>query len=130
MTSLSIGNLPLSIALPGRAGQLQAMGAAASLISELASNYDAYHAFLAQRLAALGPRPTNVSHPQSADYFQAWAEIENVVRCELILRACWDALNRRRTLDSPMNPDHGPAVGPNDQLLASQVIVAAQPSTP
>ena len=98
---LHIGGIRLSeVELPGRAGELQRGRATASLIRELGDNYGTYHAFLAARLRAIGGRPRPDDFPSFAEYTQAWAEVQAIVRAEAILRISYSFRRSGRSLDA------------------------------
>jgi hypothetical protein len=78
-----------TLELPGRAGELRAAGATAALIREFGDNYGVYHEFLAGELEKLGERPRATRDgPPSPEFVRHWRRADEIVRCEIILRAC------------------------------------------
>jgi len=90
---------PLSLHFPGRAGELQAQGDTADAIRDLGDNYRTYHDELVLRLSKLGGRP-DPSRFESVDAFRsAFAQAQEIVRLEALLRAARFAIASGEPLD-------------------------------
>src|SRR4051812_19487139 len=85
---MDISGLTLdSYRFPGRAGALQAAGAASSALAELGDNYSTYHEHLAEELERLGGRPDPKDFPNDyAGYAAAVDQIVDLVKAERVLR--------------------------------------------
>ena len=105
---------------PDRAGEHQRDGATPELIRELGGNYPRYHAFLAARIKALGGSPQPKDFESAADYFEACADLQDLVRAEIVLRTCADSVRDGRSLDQGPAAGHGPLLGKDDELLRSE----------
>jgi len=120
MSEIVIGILPLGgVTFPGRAGELQAAGATAALVSELGGNYATYHQYLAGELRAFGKRPDPDDFETRDDYLGAWTRIHDIVRSEAVLRNCRAFVLRGRSLNVPLDPEDGPLVNETEGLLAA-----------
>jgi hypothetical protein len=112
---------------PEPAGQYQRSGDSAALVLELAGDYERYHAFLKHEVAAIGRRPTPEQFASGQEYFEACERLHDLVRGEVILRACRRSVKRGRRLDEPFDPAQplvrvapGPARRDSIELLAEQ----------
>ena len=82
------------VTFPGRAGTLQKARDWDGLAAELAASYEQYSAYLAKRLADLGPEPDPEEYRRNAkspldtlkSYGRACAARQEILRAEVILR--------------------------------------------
>jgi hypothetical protein len=105
---MEIGLLPiLVIEFPDPAGQYQRDGMTVSLIRELGDNYERYHAFLADKLAAFDKVPEFDDFGDADQYIDAWALIHDILRAEAALRTCRAFRLFGTPLDEPLDFTHG-----------------------
>jgi hypothetical protein len=117
MTTPFLGTRTLR--LPGRAGQLQAAGATASLVRELGDNYGRYHEHLVAELARLGGRPDPADYPGDFEgYCEAYSAVRDLVLAEIALRRARGFRKHGRRLADPPPPDEPVVVDRNDKLVS------------
>jgi hypothetical protein len=105
--------------LPGRAGELQDVGATASLVRELGDNYSTYHQHLATELARLGGRPDPADYRDDFEgYCEAYSAARDVVLAEVALRSARAFRKLGGHLADPPPLDEPPLVDRNDRLVS------------
>jgi hypothetical protein len=98
---MELGQLRLRVEFPDAAGAHQRARSTASLIRELGDNYDRYHAFLARALGEIGDRPEPRDYGDDLDsYARDCQRIDDLMRAEAVLRACWRYRQRGESLGS------------------------------
>lgn len=88
---------------PGRAGELQDAGALRSLVSELAQNYDAYHAVLAAEMDAIGRIPDRADCKDAEEYLAIWDRLQYLGLAEAYLRSCLNHVEDGRPLTAAVD---------------------------
>lgn len=108
------------VEFPEPAGTYQREGRATALVRELGDNYATYHEFLRVRLAAHavdGRRPERSDFPDKKSFYAVYADIQETLRAEVILRSCRSFLLDGRRLDTPYDPSV-PLIDENDRLVS------------
>jgi hypothetical protein len=106
-----------NLEFPGEAGELQRVGATASLVRELGDNYAQYHDFLAAELEKLGGRPKASGEGPSPEFLAHWQRADDIIASEVVLRVCRGYRKAGRSLAAA--PDLDPAlVDTRDRLLS------------
>jgi hypothetical protein len=78
---------------PGNAGELQRSGARASLVRELADNYNAYHDDIAAAFDQTGA-PDWIDFDDDDEFLGAWTHALSCVRAEAFLRLCLERVGK------------------------------------
>ena len=109
---------------PDEGGRLQVAGDTGGLIKELASDYDRYHAFLAQRLEELGGDPDPADYrDRFEDYCRATADVTEIYIAETFLRQCVAAVQLGRDINA-MEPAPAPLADERQRLVSQRTRMA------
>lgn len=113
----TIGAITLQrVRFPGRAGELQARAATASLVRELGDGYERYHAFLVAELERVGGRPDRADFDDGDAYIEAFETAREIVVAEALLRNCRAFRREGRALDAALDPST-PLLDKDDRLV-------------
>jgi hypothetical protein len=118
---MQVGEINIKwLVFPGRAGELQRVGAIGALVRELGSNYGVYHVFLATALDRLPPRPGPAEMAKGMDVFlEAWDHVNDVIFGEVLLRACRSYVADGRPLTAALDGSQ-PLVDANHRLVSAE----------
>jgi hypothetical protein len=112
---MRLGPIPL-LDLPDRAGEYQRLQATPALIAELGDNYNKYHAFLVEQLAALGGRPRCADFDDPEAFLEAFGRAQRIVYAESLLRRCRAYRRTRHPMDA-VPQEQIPLLDADDKLV-------------
>jgi hypothetical protein len=106
----------LRVRFPGRAGELQATGAEAALLAELAAGADVYGRFLADRAQALGGEPDPAAYAgRFAAYGEACAAFDDLLAAQRLLQRAVQQAGAVAGVESATAAAPAEAIAPPDR---------------